>query len=220
MELNRYIDHTLLKPEAVSADYQKLCREAMEWKFFSVCVPPTWVSYCRELLANSEVLVATVIGFPLGYQSLRCKVAEATEVLAGGANELDMVINVSFLKDGRSEVVAAEIAALKRLAGSKVLKVIIETSLLNESEKRLACQIVDQSGADFVKTSTGFSGGGATVEDLRLMKASISSRVAIKASGGIRDLVSARQMIEAGATRLGTSSGVALMRGLSVAGDY
>ncbi len=220
MKLNQYIDHTLLKPEAVSADYERLCEEAREWDFISVCVPPGWVAFCKETLGTAATKVATVVGFPLGYSLATTKIAEARELLALGADELDMVLNISFLKAGQLREVENEIRDIKTLMPDKILKVIFETSLLSVVEKRTACEIAGRCGVDFVKTSTGFSGGGATVADVRLMKENIPARMQVKASGGIRDLATAQAMIAAGATRLGTSGGVALMKGLTAAGGY
>ncbi|MFJ7665960.1 deoxyribose-phosphate aldolase [Lysinibacillus sp. NPDC097195] len=215
------IDHTLLKAEATKEQIEKLCAEAKEFGFASVCVNPTWVKYCSELLQNSDVLVCTVIGFPLGANTPAVKAFEAKDAIANGAQEVDMVINIGALKDQNYEQVQADIAAVVEAAkGSAIVKVIIETCLLTEAEKIKACELSVAAGADFVKTSTGFSTGGATAEDIALMRKTVGPELGVKASGGVRSLEDMQKMVEAGATRIGASSGVAIMKGLIADSNY
>lgn len=215
------IDHTLLKAEATKEQIEKLCAEAKEFGFASVCVNPTWVKYCSELLQDSNVLVCTVIGFPLGANTTAVKVFEAKDAIANGAQEVDMVINIGALKDQNFELVQADIAAVVEAAkGSAIVKVIIETCLLTEEEKVKACELSVAVGADFVKTSTGFSTGGATAEDIALMRKTVGPELGVKASGGVRSLEDMQKMVEAGATRIGASSGVAIMKGLIADSNY
>lgn len=215
------IDHTLLKAEATKEQIEKLCAEAKEFGFASVCVNPTWVKYCSELLQDSNVLVCTVIGFPLGTNTTAVKVFEAKDAIANGAQEVDMVINIGALKDQNFELVQADIAAVVEAAkGSAIVKVIIETCLLTEEEKVKACELSVAAGADFVKTSTGFSTGGATAEDIALMRKTVGPELGVKASGGVRSLEDMQKMVEAGATRIGASSGVAIMKGLIADSNY
>jgi len=215
------IDHTLLKAEATKEQIEKLCAEAKEFGFASVCVNPTWVKYCSELLQDSNVLVCTVIGFPLGANTTAVKVFEAKDAIANGAQEVDMVINIGALKDQNFELVQADIAAVVEAAkGSAIVKVIIETCLLTEEEKVKACELSVEAGADFVKTSTGFSTGGATAEDIALMRKTVGPELGVKASGGVRSLEDMQKMVEAGATRIGASSGVAIMKGLIADSNY
>ena len=208
----QYIDHTNLKPEATEADIKRLCNEAKEFKFKSVCVNPCRVSLAKECLENTDVLVCTVIGFPLGANSINTKVFEAKDAIANGADEIDMVINIGFLKDHRDEEVLQEIKALKEACGSHILKVIVETCLLTEEEKVRICKIVTESGADFIKTSTGFSTGGATREDVKLFAENIGPNVRIKAAGGIASLEDAEDFLNLGASRLGTSRIVKIVK--------
>jgi deoxyribose-phosphate aldolase len=215
------IDHTLLKAEATKEQIEKLCAEAKEFSFASVCVNPTWVKYCSELLQNSDVLVCTVIGFPLGANTPAVKAFEAKDAIANGAQEVDMVINIGALKDQNFEQVQADISAVVEAAkGSALVKVIIETCLLTEEEKVKACELSVAAGADYVKTSTGFSTGGATAEDIALMRKTVGPKLGVKASGGVRSLEDMQKMIEAGATRIGASSGVAIMKGLIADSNY
>ncbi|MFO7651396.1 MAG: deoxyribose-phosphate aldolase [bacterium] len=207
----RHIDHTLLKPEATVAQIENLCREAREFRFFSVCVNGCHIEPARRLLAGSGVKVVTVIGFPLGAMLTWAKAAETRLALAAGAEELDMVANIGWLKSGRSQAVREDIEAVVAAAAGRPVKVIIETALLSTEEKETAARLVVDAGAAFVKTSTGFSGGGATVEDVRLLAEVTGGRVGVKASGGIKNLAAAQAMMAAGATRLGTSSGVAIV---------
>ena len=211
MKMSKYIDHTILKAEARKEDIIKLCREAKEQDFASVCVNGCWVSTAKEELAGSDVKVCTVIGFPLGAMSKAAKVAETADAVANGAEEIDMVINVGMLKDGDDEAVTEEIRAIKEACGGHVLKVIIEACLLTDEEKVRACRDSVNAGADFVKTSTGFSKGGATVHDVRLMKETVGDACKVKAAGGIRTPEDMDAMIEAGAERIGTSNGIALV---------
>jgi deoxyribose-phosphate aldolase len=211
------IDHTLLKPDATRPDIAQLCAEAREFGFASVCVNPYWVPFAAEKLSGTHVRVCTVIGFPLGANQTTTKIAEAQLALSQGAGELDMVQNIGALRSGELDAVRDEIAALARLAHSHgaILKVILETALLDNDEKITACQLAAQAQADFVKTSTGFSKSGATVEDVSLMRRTVGPSMGVKASGGVRTLEALREMVAAGATRIGTSSGIAIVSGLA-----
>lgn len=219
-ELAGIIDHTLLKPEATPVDIQKLCQEAREYHFCSVCINPVFVPLAKEELAGSAVKVCTVIGFPLGATSAFAKAAEARDAAAWGADELDMVIRIGALKSGLYQDVHNDIASVVSASGGRLVKVIIETVLLTDSEKQAACKIAVEAGADFVKTSTGFSRGGATVEDVKLMRAVVGPKIGVKASGGIRDRETALRMVEAGASRLGLSAGVAVVTGFTGQSAY
>ena len=210
MKLNKYIDHTLLKPEATEEQILKLCDEALEYDFYSVCVNSCYVPLAVDKLSGSDVKVAAVAGFPLGAMSTASKVFEAREAVEAGASEIDMVINVGALKEGRYEYVLHEIAALVDVC--PCLKVIIETCLLTDEEIVKACELAVEAGADFVKTSTGFSTGGATSEDVALMRETVGNKAKVKASGGIRTLADAEKFIELGADRLGCSAGVQIMK--------
>lgn len=219
MEINRMIDHTILKADAQKADVMKIIEEAKKYRFYSVCINPTWVALAAQELQGEPVAVCTVIGFPLGANTTETKAFEAANAIENGADEVDMVINIAELKDSNYEKVQKDIEAVVAAAKDKALvKVIIETALLNDDEKVKACELAKAAGADFVKTSTGFSTGGATVEDVRLMRATVGPEMGVKASGGIHNAKEAEAMIEAGATRLGASSGVAIMNGLSGTG--
>jgi len=211
MNIAKYIDHTILKPIAQRKDIEKLCNEAKEYSFSSVCVNPCWVAYASELLKGSSVKVCTVIGFPLGANDSAVKAFEAKHAIEQGASEVDMVINIGALKAGEYDLVKKDIQAVREASVGKILKVIIETSYLTDEEKQRVCKICAEVGADFVKTSTGFSDGGATTQDVALMAASAGSKVKVKASGGIRTREDALKMIEAGASRLGTSSGIKIV---------
>lgn len=211
MKRSKYIDHTLLKPDAVKAQIIQLCKEAKEYDFASVCVNPCWIETARKELAGSDVNVCVVIGFPLGAMTSASKVFEAKDAIERGADEVDMVLNVGWLKDGDDAAVTNEIKAVKEAVGSHVLKVIIEACLLSDEEKVRACQDAEKAGADFVKTSTGFSTGGATAEDVALMKKTVGDRLKVKAAGGIRTKETMDAMIAAGAERIGTSNGTKLM---------
>ena len=213
MNLNKYIDHTNLKPAATAADIRTLCADARKWDFASVCVNPAYVPLAKECLAGSDVKVCTVIGFPLGQNTTNVKIAETRQAFADGCDEFDMVINVGKLKDGETAYVQEEIAAVVHAAYGKTVKVIIETGLLTDEEKALATRLACAGGAHFVKTCTGVSVGAATVADIRLMKANITEGVKLKASAGIRCYEDAAALIEAGADRLGTSAGVAIVTG-------
>ena len=220
-QIARMIDHTLLKPDAVTSEIEALCKEARVYGFASVCVNPCWVKLCAELLKDSEVKVCTVIGFPLGAASPETKAFETRQAIADGAGEVDMVINIGALKDRDTRTVEHDIRAVTDAADGKALvKVIIETSLLTDEEKRHACELAVKAGADFVKTSTGFSGGGATVQDIKLMREAVGPDIGVKASGGVRDKESALAMVEAGATRIGASAGVSIVKGLTADEDY
>ncbi|EST56404.1 deoxyribose-phosphate aldolase [Brevibacillus panacihumi W25] len=213
VHLNAYIDHTLLKPEATQAMIDKLCEEAKTHSFASVCVNPYWVARAAELLKGTSVKVCTVIGFPLGASTSAVKAAETRDAIANGATEVDMVLNVGALKSGDLKQVRSDVAAVKQAAGDILLKVILETGLLTDEEKEIACKLCVEAGADYVKTSTGFGPGGATVADIALMRRAVGRDVGVKASGGVRDRETALAMVEAGATRIGTSSGISIVSG-------
>ena len=212
MDYNKLIDHTNLKQDAQEADIIKLCDEAKEHHFASVCVNPNYVSLCKERLAGSDVKVCTVIGFPLGQTTTTAKIDETKDAIFEGADEIDMVINVSWIKDKRYDKVLYEIQRLKRYCHDRILKVILETCLLSDEEIVKACEIAKKAGADFVKTSTGFSKGGATVHAVELMRKTVGSDMGVKASGGIKTKEDMLKMVEAGANRIGTSSGVELVK--------
>ena len=214
MELNRMIDHTILKPEATEAAVQKIIDEAKEYNFFSVCINPCWVAFASEQLADTDVAVCTVIGFPLGANTPEVKAYEAADAIKNGANEVDMVINIGALKSQQYDYVRQDIQGVVDAAKGKALvKVIIETALLTDEEKVKACELAKEAGADFVKTSTGFSTGGAKVADIRLMRETVGPDMGVKASGGVHNAEEALAMIEAGATRIGASTGVASVSG-------
>ena len=212
MKANKYIDHTLLKPDASKEQIIKLCQEAREGDFASVCVNPCNIPLAKKQLEGSDVMVCCVIGFPLGAMTTNSKVFEARNAVELGADEVDMVLNIGRLKDGEDDYVSKEIHAVKEAVGSRTLKVILETCLLNEEEIVRACRDAEKAGADFVKTSTGFSIGGATAEAVKLMKETVGDTMKVKASGGIRTPEDFRKMVEAGADRIGTSSGSALLK--------
>lgn len=215
MKYSKYIDHTILKPDASLESIDKLCHEALKYDFASVCVNPCFVERCYNILKDSDVKVCTVIGFPLGANKTFIKVKEAQDSVFDGASEVDMVINVSQLKAGNDDYVRNEIAAIRKtLREDVILKVIIETCLLTDEEKERACRLSKEAGADFVKTSTGFSTGGATKEDIALMRRVVGPEMGVKASGGIRTKEDFLAMIENGATRIGTSSGVKIIEEL------
>jgi len=219
-EIAGMIDHTILGAEVTKAAVREKCREAKEYNFASVCANPDQVTLMAEELADSPVKVCTVIGFPLGVNATMTKVAEAEIAAAEGADELDMVIKVGALKEGDYELVKNDIKAVVEAAGDKLVKVIIETCYLTDQEKVKACELAKEAGADFVKTSTGFGSGGATVEDITLMRKTVGKEMGVKASGGIHSLEEAKAMIEAGATRIGASSGVQIIEGNEVNSDY
>ncbi len=220
MKVNKYIDHTVLKATTTLSDIDKLCDEAKEYNFFSVCVNGCYVKRAYENLKGSDVKVAVVVGFPLGAMSTNSKVLEAKEAIDNGASEVDMVINVGMLKSKEYRYVEKEISEIKKAIGDNVLKVIIETCYLTEEEKKIACELSLNANADFVKTSTGFGTGGATYEDVKLMHDIVKGKALVKASGGVRDSKTAEKYIELGASRLGTSSGIAIMNGLESDSDY
>ena len=220
MKLNKYIDHTLLKPDASQEQIATLIEEAKKYDFASVCVNPTWVSFAAQALKGTDVKVCTVIGFPLGANTPELKAFETSDAIRNGANEIDMVINIGALKSQNFDLVEKDIRAVVEAAKGTLVKVIIETCLLTDDEKVKACQIAQKAGADFVKTSTGFSTGGATVRDVALMRKTVGPDMGVKASGGARSYEDALAFIEAGATRIGASSGVAIMEGDVADGDY
>lgn len=212
MGLNKYIDHTILKATASNADVQKLCEEAIEHEFYSVCVNGCYVADAKHLLQGTDVKIAAVVGFPLGAMTTAAKVFEAKEAVENGASEIDMVINVAKLKDGEFKYVENEIRQIKEAIGDNVLKVIIETCYLTDEEKVKACELSLAAKADFVKTSTGFGTDGATYEDVKLMKSVVGDNAKVKASGGVRDKETAQKYIDLGAERLGTSSGIDIVK--------
>lgn len=209
---NKLIDHTLLKADATKEQITQLCKEAIENDFASVCVNPSFIPLCSDLLKGSYVKVCTVIGFPLGAMTTASKVFEAKNAVEVGADEVDMVINIGKLKDGEKDYVRNEITEIKKACGNHILKVIIETCLLTDEEKVLACQLAKDAGADFVKTSTGFSTHGATKEDVALMRKTVGKEMGVKAAGGVRNKQDLEDMVNAGATRIGTSRGVELVK--------
>ena len=215
------IDHTLLKAEATAPQIEQLCKEAAEYNFASVCVNPAWVSLAAKQLENSEVKVCTVIGFPLGAATSETKAFETSDAIEKGAGEIDIVLNIGALKSGLEDVVKSDVEAVVAAAkGKAIVKVILEVCLLTDEEIQLASRLSKEAGADFVKTSTGFSTGGATVESVRLMREAVGPELGVKASGGVRSLEDVEQMVEAGATRIGASSGVQIMQGLTSDTDY
>ena len=214
-ELARFIDHTNLKPETISREIDKLCEEALEFQFASVCVNPVFVAQCAENLKNSPVKICSVVGFPLGASKSEIKAGEARQAVVDGAQEIDMVMAIGKLKEGAYQYVENDIrAVVQAVKDSAIVKVIIETCLLTKEEKIRACQIAQQAGAHFVKTSTGFSKAGATTEDVALMREIVGPAMGVKAAGGIRDAETALAMIEAGANRIGASSSVQIINGL------
>ncbi|HFI0171134.1 TPA: deoxyribose-phosphate aldolase [Streptococcus suis] len=220
MKLNKFIDHTVLKPETTKEQVAKVLEEAKEYDFASVCINPTWVSFAAEGLKGTDVKVCTVIGFPLGANTSAVKAFETKDAIENGADEIDMVINIGALKDKNYDLVLEDIKAVVEASGGKLVKVIIETCLLTDEEKVKACELSKEAGADFVKTSTGFSTGGATVADVALMRKTVGPDMVVKASGGARSYEDAIAFIEAGASRIGASSGVAIMKGEKSDGDY
>jgi deoxyribose-phosphate aldolase len=212
-EVAGYIDHTMLKPDVTRDEIVQLCEEARDYGFASVCINPSWVSLCHDILQGTPVKVCTVIGFPLGATTTATKVQETREAIANGADEIDMVMNVGALKEGDNEFVRRDIAAVKEAAGNRVLKVILETGLLSDSQKATACRLCKEAGADFVKTSTGFGPGGAKMNDIALMRRVVGGEMGVKASGGVHNFKEAVDMISAGASRIGASAGVAIVSG-------
>ena len=220
-QLAKMIDHTLLKADALEEQVKELCREAKEYNFASVCVNPSYVSLCAEELKNSDVKVCTVIGFPLGATTTEAKSYETKDAIEKGAEEVDMVINIGKLKDKDYIYVKNDIEGVVKAAKGRALtKVIIETCLLTREEKIRACELAKEAGADFVKTSTGFSTGGATLEDIKLMRETVGPELGVKASGGVRSYKDAITMIEGGATRIGASASIAICQGLESEGSY
>lgn len=220
MKINKLIDHTLLKPDATEAQIRTLCEEAKQYDFMSVCINPGFVALGHELLKDSDVKVCTVVGFPLGATTTATKLFETQDALKNGADEVDMVINISALKDKKYDSVQEEIRILKEAVGTKVLKVIIEACLLTDEEIAKVSELAVAAGADFVKTSTGFSTGGATAKDVKIMKDTVKDRAQVKASGGVRSIEDVNALVEAGATRIGASSGVAIMEGQKSDSNY
>jgi len=213
MNIAKYIDHTLLKATATTKDIEQLCIESINYQFHSVCINPCYIDFCKNILASSNINIATVIGFPLGAMQAKSKLHEAEQAIKIGANEIDMVLNIGFLKSNLYQEVEDEITAIKKAIGKNTLKVIIETCYLTKEEKITATKIVLNSGADFIKTSTGFGTGGATFEDILLFKEIAGNNLKIKASGGIKDVETAMKYISLGVSRIGTSSGVDIVQG-------
>lgn len=220
MELNKYLDHTALKPNATKSEIDNLIDEAIKYQFASVCVNPTWIEYANSKLKSTDVKVCTVIGFPLGANTTATKVFETKDAIAKGATEIDMVINIGNLIDGNNQYVENEIREIKQACKDITLKVIVETCLLTDEQKETVCNLVVNAGADFIKTSTGFSTGGATEADIKLFKSVVQDNCLIKASGGVRNLEDAKIMINAGANRIGTSGSVAIVSGQENNTDY
>ncbi|RSK25621.1 deoxyribose-phosphate aldolase [Bacillus sp. HMF5848] len=220
MTLAKMIDHTALKPQTTKEEIVRLCEEAKQYNFASVCVNPTWIVTAAAALKGTDVDVCTVIGFPLGANTPETKAFETKDAIEKGATEIDMVINIGALKDGNETLVEQDIRAVVEAANGTLVKVIIETCLLTEEEKVKVCQLAVKAGAHFVKTSTGFSTGGATVEDIALMRKTVGPDIGVKASGGVRSLEDAEAVIEAGATRIGASSGVAILQGQISTSNY
>lgn len=218
-DLNRYIDHTFLKATATPKDILKLCNEAKEYNFYAVCVNSCYVSLAANELQNSDVKIASVVGFPLGSNSTRSKVCEAEQCIKDGADEIDMVLNIGFLKAKMNESVLEEISTLKEIIGSRTLKVILETCYLTDNEIRMGCQIAKQAGADYVKTSTGFGTDGATEHAVKIMVDEVGDTLKLKASGGIKDPATAKRYIEMGVSRIGTSSGIEIVTSLKKGTD-
>jgi deoxyribose-phosphate aldolase len=210
-ELAKLIDHTLLKPDAKEDDIKKLCEEAIKYKFYSVCINPCYIELAKNFLKNSDIKICTVISFPLGASTTTIKIIEALEAVKIGADEIDMVMNIGMFKSKKYDYIYEEISSIKKIIKDKILKVIIETAILNDEEKIKASEIVKKSGADFVKTSTGFSQGGATKEDILLIRKVVGDNFGIKASGGIKSYEQAIELINAGATRIGSSSSVKII---------
>ncbi|MDV5973413.1 UNVERIFIED_CONTAM: deoxyribose-phosphate aldolase [Streptococcus canis] len=220
MNINKYIDHTLLKADSVQSQLDQLIDEAKMYDFASVCVNPSWVAYAAEALKDSDVKVCTVVGFPLGATTSATKVFETKDAIANGADEIDMVINIGLLKQGDDQAVENDMRAVVEASGDKLVKVIIEACLLTDEEKVRACQLAVKAGVDFVKTSTGFSTGGATISDVKLMRQTVGPDIGVKAAGGARSFEDVMAFIEAGATRIGTSAGVTIMKGDIANGGY
>ncbi|MCK0192058.1 deoxyribose-phosphate aldolase [Arenibacter sp. F20364] len=211
MQVENFIEHTLLKPNATEDDIKQLCAEALNYNFYGVCINGCHLSLAKELLKDSRVKLVSVVGFPLGSMSTKAKVNEAKDYMEEGANELDMVLNIGWLRSGYNLAVQEEIAQVKEVMGQNVLKVILETCYLTDTEKITACQLAVRAKADFVKTSTGFGPGGASFEDVALMKKAVGNKIGIKASGGIKEAHMAQKYIDLGVSRIGTSSGVAIV---------
>lgn len=220
MKLNKYIDHTLLKADAKQDKIETLCKEAKEYDFASICVNTYWVPFCAKQLEGSDVKVCTVVGFPLGAMSSNAKAFETKDAIEHGASEIDMVLNIGEMKAGHYDVVREDVKAVVEAANGHCVKVILETCLLTKEEIVKACELCIEAGATFVKTSTGFSTRGATVEDVKLMKETVKDKCLVKAAGGVRCRADLDNMIEAGADRIGTSAGVALMQDKTNTSDY
>ncbi len=218
--MRSYIDHTILKATTTVNDIKRICAEAVENRFYTVCLSPCYVKMAKTYLLNTDVLVCTVIGFPLGANKTEVKVFETAQAIKDGADEIDMVLNIGYLKNGQYDFVLNDIKEVKKVCGNKVLKVIIETCYLTDKEIIKASQLIEEANADFVKTSTGFAATGATIEDVKLIRSSISNKVKIKASGGIKTNADLVEMVNAGASRIGTSNGIALIKGKKSNSNY
>lgn len=219
-DLAPFIDHTLLKPTAYRNEIKILCEEAAQHGFFSVCVNSSMLGFAKEYLRGTNVKLCAVVGFPLGASEVPTKAFEAGRCINMGAHEIDFVLNIGAVKNGESAYTKREVEEIVRASDGRTVKVILETALLNDDEKRRACELSMEAGAHFVKTSTGFASGGATVADVRLMKSVVGDKVQVKASGGIKDFAFAKELMMAGATRLGTSSGVQIINSMTATGDY
>ncbi len=220
MEINKYIDHTILKRDAVASEVDKIIEEAIKYEFKTICIHPTWLEYAKEKLAGTGVEITIVFGFPYGTQTTETKIAEAKDAMAKGADELDMVINVGRVHMQDTEFLKAELEAVRKATEGKVIKLILETGLLTKEEIKYSAELGVEAGWDFIKTSTGIQTTGATVEDVEIMKAIAGDKAEVKASGGVRSYEDAAAMIEAGATRIGTSNGVDIMEGRVAESDY
>jgi len=216
-EILKHVDHTQLRAFATWEDIQKLCEEAIEYETASVCIPPCYIKRVHDTYGE-KINICTVVGFPLGYSTTKAKVAETVQAIEDGASEVDMVVNISDVKNGNYDAVQAEIAALKKITGDKILKVIIETCYLTEEEKIAMCKAVTEAGADYIKTSTGFGTAGATLEDIRLFRENIGQDVKMKAAGGVKTVADMEAFLEAGCDRIGTSSAIKLIQGEQTSG--
>lgn len=212
MNINQYIDHTLLKSTASEKDIAQLCNEAIAFQFYAVCVNPCWISFCKKILNDNSVKIATVVGFPLGANDTPSKIFETEQCIKKGADEIDMVINLGYLKSEKYQYIEKEVELIKLSIGNKILKIIIETCYLSDDEIALASKICSNNGADFIKTSTGFGTRGASLNDIKIIKKNIDSNIKIKASGGIKTRIDALQYIDLGVNRIGTSSGIDLIK--------
>jgi deoxyribose-phosphate aldolase len=220
MKINKFIEHTLVRPNAKEKEIMKLCQEAKKYDFYSVCVPPIYVKLAKRLLKGSGIKVITVIGFPHGTETTLTKVLATKEAIKNGADEIDMVLNISWLKSKKYHLIKEEFKKIRKVTKNRVVKVILETGYLTKKEIKKACQLAKQTKLDFVKTCTGFGPGKAKIEDIKFMKKIVGKKMGVKASGGIRDYQTALEMLKAGATRIGTSAGVEIMKGEKSRANY